>query len=270
MRNLNEIKLHNNDHLGTICSIGLLLGVIHVLTGADHLAAISLITTNKNMKESFIAGTIWGLGHCIGLSIIAAIFFGLNNKYSFLEKNTTVADKIVGFFMITLGCYGFYNSRKIYLEMDISTTNTIVVQNDEISCIEDIEKHEDKRNYNDGLNTHRHCCGSHINDTKCYSIFIGIIHGISGTGAILGILPAASLHNSSKTTVYLVSFFTSSVLSMGIYAVSWSKINSYIKDIGKTKLYHFYMQFIMSTLTIGIGILWLVISFTVGLDYYGL
>jgi ABC-type nickel/cobalt efflux system permease component RcnA len=323
LRNLSEVQVNNNDNLSTISSIGLLLGVIHVLTGVDHLSAVSLITLNKKLKESFLSGITWGFGHCIGLSIVAAIFFGLNDKYSFLENNTFVADKIVGFFMTSLGCYGFYNTRKMYLtfrendlkpaaicvqdtndilqieydgrsateekETETNTDDGITIANDKYTSSSDIESYSHDHSHDvNGLvyehshgeeevslayehsHTHDHYHENKQKNTTCYSILIGVVHGISGTGAVLGILPAVTLRDGTKTTVYLVSFFSSSILSMGAYAIAWNRIHYYVKDASKIRLYNFYSQLAMSSVTFCVGILWIAVSFTVGLDYYGL
>lgn len=299
MRYLSDVQVNESDNLGTISSVGLLLGVVHVLAGADHLSAISLITLNKNMKESFIAGTTWGLGHCVGLSIIAAIFFGINEQYSFLENDMSEADKAVGGLMISLGCYGFYNARKTYLSLEndksenydnihekaqenddhvINLDNNIIADNVEYVSNNDIQHyahdhvhtHEIKTVINVHSHPHIHYYVNKLKSTKCYSIIVGTIHGVSGTGAVLGILPAVTLNDSKKTSVYLISFFSSSVLSMGAYAVAWSRVNTYIKDTSKIKLYNFYSQVVMSSITFSVGILWLAVAFTVGLDYYGL
>ena len=303
------MQVNSNDNLATISSIGLLLGVIHVLTGADHLSAISLITLNKNMRESFFAGITWGAGHCIGLSVIAAIFFGLDYKYNFLENEMSVADKIVGFFMTSLGCYGFYSTRKIYLSIidnkkinengaiqhanqemihedgnrddknigdEIVNTDAVVIidseyLNDIEVCVHDHEHHHEEESVVVvHSHEHTHYFVNKMKNATCYSVLIGIVHGISGTGAVLGILPAITLHDSKKTSVYLISFFLSSLVTMGIYAITWNRINSFVKDKSKINLYNFYSQFVMSTITLGVGILWLSVSFTVGLDYYGL
>jgi hypothetical protein len=95
-----------NSGISSICAIALFLGVIHVLTGADHLTALSMLCSGKHFSLAFFLGFRWGLGHSVGLMIIAAVFFAISQSYDFLEAQGSIADKIVGFMMIFLGLYG--------------------------------------------------------------------------------------------------------------------------------------------------------------------
>jgi len=45
---------------------GLLLGVVHVLTGPDYLAALAAITATQPVCKSVCFGIKWGIGHTIG------------------------------------------------------------------------------------------------------------------------------------------------------------------------------------------------------------
>ena len=51
------------------------LGIVHVLTGPDHLSALSTLSVGKKLKVAFGLGVRWGCGHSFGLLIVAIIFF---------------------------------------------------------------------------------------------------------------------------------------------------------------------------------------------------
>jgi hypothetical protein len=92
------------------------LGVVHVLTGPDHLSAIATLSANvDNTACAFFLGVRWGLGHSTGLLLVGAIFIAL----SVGKDDTTVHvpevvshgfETLVGLFMLLLGAYGLHKA----------------------------------------------------------------------------------------------------------------------------------------------------------------
>ncbi|KAG1702244.1 hypothetical protein DVH05_010034 [Phytophthora capsici] len=89
---------------------GMLFGLIHVLTGPDHLSALATLSAGSSWR-SFALGIRWGCGHSIGLIVMAVIFIALDGKLDFSVLNV-VTDVLVGVFMIALGIYGVHEGVK--------------------------------------------------------------------------------------------------------------------------------------------------------------
>ncbi|RLN88953.1 hypothetical protein BBJ28_00007808 [Nothophytophthora sp. Chile5] len=85
---------------------GMLFGLIHVLTGPDHLSALATLAAGSSWR-SFALGIRWGCGHSIGLIVMAVIFIALDGKLDFSVLNV-VTDVLVGIFMVALGIYGVH------------------------------------------------------------------------------------------------------------------------------------------------------------------
>lgn len=83
---------------------GMLFGLVHVLTGPDHLSALATLSAGSSWR-SFALGIRWGCGHSIGLILMAIVFIALDGKLDFTVLNT-VTDVLVGVFMVALGLYG--------------------------------------------------------------------------------------------------------------------------------------------------------------------
>ncbi|KAG6956951.1 hypothetical protein JG688_00011184 [Phytophthora aleatoria] len=98
--------------LGKIISTGLLLGVVHVLTGPDHLSALAAMTTGSSWR-AFTLGIRWGCGHSIGLIFMALIFFAAGQTVD-LDAVGGYLNYVVGFFMIALGAWTAVHVRKRY------------------------------------------------------------------------------------------------------------------------------------------------------------
>jgi hypothetical protein len=81
---------------------GLSLGVVHVVTGPDHLSAIATLSVGSSWR-AFGIGVRWGCGHSAGLVLMTAVLrsFRLN-----IENVTRICETLVGVAMLTLGAVG--------------------------------------------------------------------------------------------------------------------------------------------------------------------
>ena len=60
-----------------IAGFGLGFGVVHVLTGPDHLSALATLAAND--ARAFWLGVQWGVGHSIGLVVVATILLAVSH-----------------------------------------------------------------------------------------------------------------------------------------------------------------------------------------------
>lgn len=96
-----------------LINTGILMGVIHVLTGPDHLSAMATLSgTNISDKRisNFLLGIRWGLGHSLGLLVVGGTLIAMEESSSeWIEMDDTlsaVLEGFVGVFMLGLGFYG--------------------------------------------------------------------------------------------------------------------------------------------------------------------
>jgi hypothetical protein len=90
------------------------MGLVHVLTGPDHLSALATLSANAGSGQAFWYGVRWGIGHSIGLVVVGSIFIFISNAGQGNDENgfiaipeivETVGESIVGLFMLALGGY---------------------------------------------------------------------------------------------------------------------------------------------------------------------
>jgi hypothetical protein len=98
-----------------LATTGLLMGIIHVLTGPDHLSALATLSgtnirSGNGYVESFLLGIKWGLGHAIGLIVVGAVLISIEMTVN--EALSTVMESFVGVFMVALGIYGMHKAFK--------------------------------------------------------------------------------------------------------------------------------------------------------------
>ena len=106
---------------GALIGVGIGLGVIHVLTGPDHVSAIVTLSVGGSFR-AFWLGVRWGLGHSVGLLLMYSVFVEFGS--SALQGNSTMAvlaHATVGVFMIVLGITGcnsaFKQVIRLYVHM---------------------------------------------------------------------------------------------------------------------------------------------------------
>ena len=106
---------------GALIGVGIGLGVIHVLTGPDHVSAIVTLSVGGSFR-AFWLGVRWGLGHSVGLLLMYSAFVEFGS--SALQGNSTIAvlaHATVGVFMIVLGITGcnsaFKQVIRLYIHM---------------------------------------------------------------------------------------------------------------------------------------------------------
>ncbi|KAJ0391965.1 hypothetical protein P43SY_002483 [Pythium insidiosum] len=97
-----------------IIGTGVFLGIVHVLTGPDHLSALAAMTANSSWK-AFSLGIRWGCGHSLGLIIMAVIFFAAGRSFN-LDNVGEYCNYIVGVFMIALGVWTLYQVKRQRLQ----------------------------------------------------------------------------------------------------------------------------------------------------------
>lgn len=99
---------------------GVVFGIVHVLTGPDHLSALATLSANVSSTQSFWYGVRWGIGHSIGLVVVGSIFIVISSANEGNGEDTvtfpgvfeTFAECLVGMFMVLLGSYQMYTAFK--------------------------------------------------------------------------------------------------------------------------------------------------------------
>lgn len=107
-----------------LVNTGVLMGIVHVLTGPDHLSALATLSgsdlgdANANANGGrgrsrlggFFLGVRWGLGHSLGIVLVGGTLIWADQRSEdWIGVDGTVAtalESFVGLFMVALGSYG--------------------------------------------------------------------------------------------------------------------------------------------------------------------
>lgn len=264
--------------------------MVHVLTGPDHLCALATLSAVSDICTSFFLGIRWGVGHSTGLLAVGIFLISRDyiqqaggngsNTIEMPEKLSHFFDSIVGVVMLCLGLHGL---RQAYRHrLDSKNYNAMAAGEEKCLLCEDSTSgytefsHDDEvgnesSNYlpnpeSDMEDPHRHIgclpkdqcighCTQHFS-SPTLAFLAGIVHGLTGPGGVLGVIPAVQLHDWKLASVYLSSFCISSTLTMGCFASLYGLCTS---SVGKKGNIEFQVHCFSSILSILVGITWLVL-----------
>ena len=86
--------------------LGIVASATHVMTGPDHLAAVTPLAI-ENKKKSWIVGISWGIGHTTGLLMIGGLFYLFREMFP-VKVVSEYSDMIVGIILVIIGMWAFY------------------------------------------------------------------------------------------------------------------------------------------------------------------
>ena len=82
---------------------GFIAGLIHVLSGPDHLAALAPFTVDRPRRALFV-GVHWALGHSCGVGLIALGSLLLREIIP-VHLVSSYSERIVGILLIGIGLF---------------------------------------------------------------------------------------------------------------------------------------------------------------------
>ncbi len=222
---------------------GLFMGCLHVISGPDHIAAISPLAIGEK-KSSWIIGLKWGIGHTSGVFVVGLLALLFREIIS-VEIVSSFGEKIVGVVLIGIGVWSLQRIVKSNLH---------------------IHSHE----HNGTAHLHFHSHEGHAfpvsikispeNSNEHFpaqtALVVGVIHGLAGSSHLLGVLPALALPTKVDAFYYLISFGAGTVLTMAIFSEMLGRIAHSFAEY-EQKIYR-SLSISFSSIAIAIGLFWII------------
>jgi ABC-type nickel/cobalt efflux system permease component RcnA len=188
---------------GTAAVAGLLAGLLHVVSGPDHLAAVLPFSVARP-QQSLRVGLFWGLGHGVGVLVLGLLFLVLRDAFD-VEAVSARAEALVGLLLVGLGIWAIRKSRFIVL-------------------------HTHGHGHDGQEHVHPHV---HVNDPTVeqadhpvegthrshqHSTFgFGFVHGVAGVGHLLAASPMMAF-GAFDAAVYLAAYLAGGIAAMTGFA----------------------------------------------------
>jgi len=261
---------------------GLIASIAHVVTGPDHLAAVTPLAIDSR-KKSWVVGFAWGFGHTIGMLLIG-LFFILFKEYLPVEAISKHSETVIGILLIGIGSWAlvriyikhkhgnklhahFHSEPYLYTHIHKHTHNIKpafdLMRNDNhghthnylhVYNREMDHKHEHKHDQGHG---HEHSHTGKLKQNVFAALGIGIVHGFAGFSHLFALLPSLALPTVWASVIYISAFALGTIMTMVIFAFLLGLVafQSVVKD---KQVFLKRFTITGACLAIVIGILWIV------------
>lgn len=249
---------------------GFIASIAHVVTGPDHLAAVTPLAIDSR-KKSWLIGFSWGLGHTVGMLLIGLLFV-LFKEILPVEAISKYSDRIIGFLLIGIGCWAIL---RIYLRhrhgnrphAHFHTTPYLYAHIHKHShnlkpAFDQANRLEHKHSLlsvhsHQHFHQHEHTHTGKVKQNAFTAFSIGIIHGFAGFSHLFALLPSLALPTVWASIVYVTAFASGTILTMILFAFILGLVafRSVVKD---KQVFLKWFTLTGAVLAIGIGILWIV------------
>jgi sulfite exporter TauE/SafE len=166
------------------CLLGLLLGVRHALE-PDHLAAVStLVADARNPFRGAILGAAWGIGHSVsllGVGLVLSLF-----RAELPASLAKLFELGVCVMLVVLGVRAIARARR---------------------------SSPAHQHPHDHPHDHPHERGDGADRFATRSLFLGVVHGLAGSGAITALV-IANLSTTAERLFYIALFGFGSIVGM--------------------------------------------------------
>ncbi|MEH7418808.1 sulfite exporter TauE/SafE family protein [Neobacillus drentensis] len=177
----------------SILALGFVLGIKHAIE-PDHVIAVSTIASqSKKLFKSTLAGVFWGIGHTATLFIIGVVLILMKGEIP--EKWAMSLEFLVGIMLVYLGLTTLFSLKNIHIHQHKHDG--------------DEHKHLHSHSHN-GKHQHNH---QHPNVSYLKSLFIGLVHGLAGSGAMV-LLTMSTVKSVWEAAVYILIFGAGTILGM--------------------------------------------------------
>jgi ABC-type nickel/cobalt efflux system permease component RcnA len=224
---------------------GILASALHVLTGPDHLAAVTPLAI-ESKKGSWGIGLFWGLGHIIGMLLIGLLFL-LFKEFIPIEAISHYSEQIVGIVLVGIGIWAI-----------IKIFNRRIPRHKHPHYHDQPEPHVHIHSHpHDDEYEHSHTHRRAVRQNKVTALGIGTLHGFAGISHLVLLLPTLALPSVFDSVLYLLGFAIGTLLAMILYAFILGYIGQRSDHADKPMFFNI-IRLTGGILAIAIGIYWFI------------
>jgi ABC-type nickel/cobalt efflux system permease component RcnA len=222
---------------------GIIAAILHVISGPDHLAAVTPFAI-ESKKKAWKVGLFWGIGHLLGMLSIGILFLMFKDLIP-IEKISMYSEKMVGVILIGLALWIFFkifreekqhNHTHIHAEGNpmIHTHPHIHVEAEQIFksnsqnryIVSEVIRKHPHIHQNEKSHTHTNV---NLKQGIIASLSVGFVHGLAGVAHFLLFLPVIGFASNLDSAKYIVGFGIGTLLAMISFAFAIGSVTSFSK-----------------------------------------
>jgi ABC-type nickel/cobalt efflux system permease component RcnA len=216
--------------------------MLHVITGPDHLAAVTPFALTAK-KKAWKIGLGWSLGHLFGMLIIGVLMIFFKELLPIADISN-YSEQLVGLLLIGIGIgvwYKILRQKKVHKHLHVHAEKETVIHT---------HKHE-----HGTRNSHHHTHQAETRQSTFAAFGIGIVHGLAGIVHFLLFLPVLTFETWTESAYYIVGFSIGIVFAMTAYALVVGRISSLSRG-GHNETFFKGVRFTAGLFAIIIGVYW--------------
>jgi hypothetical protein len=218
---------------------GALAGLLHVVSGPDHLVAVAPLAIHKP-GLGIRVGVSWGLGHATGVIALGLIGVVARSVIP-LKRISSWSEVLVGGALIGIGVWALWQSRNMVLHRHAHAHDDPTVS----------EAHPAHEHLHVHVANQPHTPAAHLHHMRSAYV-VGALHGAAGTGHLFGVIPALALR-PAQGLMYLLAYAVAAVGGMASFGAALGSIGHRIVPRHLS-----IMMRICGGLAIGLGVYWIV------------
>ena len=168
---------------------GVAAGLLHVVSGPDHLAAVAPLASDRE-RGQWLTGLQWGVGHTMGVLLIGALLLLFKEQLP-IGVISAYSERVVGASLILIGGWGL---RRAWVNARVLP-----------------------------------CSGAEVHTHTGASFSMGTLHGLAGSSHLFGVLPALAFPSRVSSLLYLAGFGLGAVAGMTAFSVAVGLLSSKLR-----------------------------------------
>ncbi len=242
---------HTHMAVGTPFFVGLIASMLHVVSGPDHLAAVTPLAIDNKLK-AWIVGLGWGFGHTSGMLLIGLLFLLFKNVIP-VDLISGYSEVLVGFILVAIGIWAFY---RIFKSQQFSQHAHPHSHRDESGTVfTHIHAHD-----HPAVNNHSHSHLLPVKQSFISALLIGTLHGLAGVSHLIGMLPTLAFPTMADSVYYLGGFAIGTIAAMVVFSILLGFI-SFKTDGAKNPVFFKSVRITGALASLLVGFYWISLSF---------
>lgn len=194
---------------------GIIAAMLHVVSGPDHLAAVTPFAI-ESKKKAWKVGLFWGFGHLSGMLVIGVLFMAFKEILP-VESISEHSEKLVGWVLIALGIWIFvrifYKGKHRHMHVHVENS-PVIHKHDHIHDVDKVHNHVHAK----------------LKQGVLASYSVGFLHGLAGVAHFLLFLPVIGFATRWAASKYIIGFAVGTLVAMIAFAMVIGKISSFSKN----------------------------------------
>jgi ABC-type nickel/cobalt efflux system permease component RcnA len=193
---------------------GISAATAHVLSGPDHLAAVTPLAI-ESKKKSWGIGLAWGIGHTLGILIIGVLFLLFRDIIP-VEAISAHSEQLVGVMLILIGLWAIL---KVKLNIFPKKHAHPHIHKDNNEEFVHIHQHDHEHDHvHSETKSHKHIHLKSHRQNVVAALGVGVFHGVAGVSHLFAILPTLALPSTYDAVMYLTGFGVGTIGAMVIFS----------------------------------------------------